>query len=320
MWWSKRNAAAASSAGGAPFGRSRRKSCTDDSVCKIQAEGRLRTFFGKIGSSIESLIDATPLGVPTPCEPWSPLTDKKKAYLSNPVSVLKVITEIMSAYSPSKFINSLGAAVGEPIAQWFQISTMMLMGLREGFANAVLGEDANSISDPPVIVQSQDVHVLGEDACGNFVDLSTENSTQKGTSKGLSNFLTKRVIPFIDSLTLLAHGIVVTSDDCSVECSLASFLDEQDSSSFSVPESISSDKDDFEDCPSVVTEIAVMEELDDDDEDDGPNYLNDTVNCNQYLIVGDRDDDEYVITDVSDTINEDDFVDVCAEIGFPVHK
>lgn len=320
MWRSKRNAAA-SSAGDAPFDRSRRKSCADDSVCKIQAKGRLRKFFGTIGSSIESLIDATPLGVPTPCEPWSPLTDKKKALLSNPISVLKVITEIMSAYSPSKFINSLEAAVGEPIAHWLQVSAIMLMGLRESLANAILGEDTNSISDPPVVVLSQDVHVLGEDACGSFVDLSTENSTKMGTSKGLLNFLTRRVILFIDSLTLLAHGIVVTSDDCSVECSLASLLDECEcriSSPSSMPESCSSDEDDFEDCPSVVTEIALMEELDDDDDDDGS--LNDTMNCNLHLIVGGKDDDEYVITDVSDTINDDDFVDVCADIDFPIHK
>lgn len=327
MWRSKRNVsgAGASGAGGvksaASSGRSRRISSTDDDVvCKYQAEGRLRKLFRKIGSSIESLIDATPLGVPTPCEPWSPLTDKKKALLSNPISVLKVVTEIMSEYSPSKFIKLLGAAVGGATAQWLHSSALMLMGLREGLANAVLGENNSIISDPPVIVESEDVTVPGEGAGGAFVDLRTDNSTQKdgpearGMSKGLSSFLTNRVIPFLDSLTLRAHGIVVTSDDCSVECSLTSLIDEHEyriCSPSSVPESISSDKDDFEDCPSVVTEIAISDELDDDEATD----LNDALNnSNQDLAAGYRDDEEYVITNVSEIVDDEDFIDVCAEL------
>ena len=325
MWRSKRNVAGAgaSGAGGVKSavssGRSRRMSCTGDgAVCKHQADGRLRKLFGKIGSSIESLIDATPLGVPTPCEPWSPLTDKKKALLSNPISVLKVVTEIMSEYSPSKFIKLLGAAVGGATAQWLHSSALMLMGLREGLANAVLGE--NNISDPPVIVESEDVTVPGEGAGGAFVDLRTDNSTQKdgpearGMSKGLSSFLTNRVIPFLDSLTLRAHGIVVTSDDCSVECSLTSLIDEHEyriCSPSSVPESISSDKDDFEDCPSVVTEIAISDELDDDEATD----LNDALNnSNQDLAAGYRVDEEYVINNVSEIVDDEDFIDVCAEL------
>ena len=240
MWRSRRHAASASSAGGVKATstscRTRRKNCARAAVCKHQVDGKLQNFFRKLGSSIESLIDATPLGVPTPCEPWSPLTDKKKALLSNPISVLKVITEMMSAYSPARFINSLGAAVAEATTQWLQTSAMMLMGLRDVVAHAVLRENVvsdNGISDPPVIVESEDVTVPGEGTSGTFVDLSTESakmdiSEARGRSMRLSNFLTKRVIPFIDSLTLLAHGIVITPDDCSVECSLASLMDEND--------------------------------------------------------------------------------------------
>jgi len=332
MWRSRRHAASASasSAGGVKVKatssscRSRRKNCAaGDAVCKNQADGKLQNFFRKLGSSIESLIDATPLGVPTPCEPWSPLTDKKKALLSNPISVLKVITEMMSAYSPARFINSLGAAVAEATTQWLQTSAMMLMGLRDVVAHAVLRENVvsdNGISDPPVIVESEDVTVPGEGTSGTFVDLSTESakmdiSEARGRSMRLSNFLTKRVIPFIDSLTLLAHGIVITPDDCSVECSLASLMDENElrlCSPSSVPESISSDKDDFEDCPSVVTEIAMLDELEDDDDEEEKKA---NMNAgNQDMSGGDRDDQEYVLTDAPGVFDDEDFVEVRAEL------
>jgi hypothetical protein len=328
MWRSKRSSARASSAGGVEFTTLRKKCCTDEAASEYKTEGKLQNFFRKIGSSIESFIDATPLGVPSPCEPWSPLTDRKKALLSNPISVLKVITETMSAYSPTKFISSLGAVIGEATAQWVQSSAMMLMGLREGLAHAVLGEDENGISDSPVIVESEDVTVRGEVACGNIFDISRVKSSKKGGPetrrgrmvKGLSNFVTNRVIPFIDGLTLLAHGIVVTSDDCSVECSLASLIDVHEfriGSPSPVPDSISSDKDDFEDCPSVLTEIAVDElEYEDDGEGANENGLKDyqvkgrNPQESKELPVRDRDDIEYVITDVSDTVEEDGFVAV----------
>jgi hypothetical protein len=202
---------------------------------------------------------------------------------------------------------------------------MMLMGLRDVFAHAILRENVvadNGISDPPVIVESEDVTVPGEGTSGTFVDLSTAESAKmdipeaRGRSMTLSNSLTKRVIPFIDSLTLLAHGLVITPDDCSVECSLASSMDENDlrlCSPSSVPESISSDKDDFEDCPSVVTEIAMLDELEDDDDEEEEKIANMNAG-NQYLSDGDRDDQEYVITDAHDAFDDEDFVEVRAEL------
>jgi len=179
----------------------------------------------------------------------------------------------------------------------------------------------NGISDPPLIVESEDVTVPGEGTSGTFVDLSTDESAKmdvteaRGRSMRLSNFLTKRVNPFIDSLTLLAHGIVITPDDCSVECSLASLMDENElrlCSPSSVPESISSDKDDFEDCPSVVTEIDMLDELEDDDDEEEKKA---NMNAgNQDLSDGDRDDQEYVITDAHDAFDDEDFVEVRAEL------
>ena len=78
-----------------------------------------------------------------------------------------------------------------------------------------------------------------------------------------------------------------------------------------MPESILSDKDDFEDCPSVVTEIAISDELDDDEATD----LNDALNnSNQDLAAGYRDDEEYVITNVSEIVDDEDFIDVWSEL------
>lgn len=319
-------------------GRSRRK------VDKKAAEEQLRKFFKNLGTSIESLIDATPLGVTTPCEPWNPSTDKKKAMLSNPISLLNAVSETVDALSPGKFFHS----VGEAAEGWFWASSMMLMSLREGLANAALAEEAmehptEEVDAPPVMVEIEVDAVVSSEAGEAFVDLGADKfgnssrtadpvkesvSEAKKIKKRVSHFLTKKALPFLDSLTLKANGIVVTSDDCSVECSLDSLVNEdiEAYSPSSTPGSISSDMDDFEDCPSVVTEIAMEDELEDAEEEDTevaeateeeqvaeeePQEPKAASNCTQDL--ASNDDQEYVMTEEPDS-DEEDFVDVGAEL------
>mmetsp|Transcript_22679 Transcript_22679/g.49093 ORF Transcript_22679/g.49093 Transcript_22679/m.49093 type:complete len:360 (-) Transcript_22679:506-1585(-) len=353
MWQTKRKVAAMASANNAmeldiksaasSSGRSRRKEG------KAAADKQLREFCNKLGSSIESLIDATPLGVPDPCDPWIPSTDKKKAMLSNPISVLNSISETIGALPPVKFFNSMGAG-----------GSSWMSAFREGLANAVLAEKAldqnlegemtdDGVNVPPVMVEVEvDAVVSSEGAGEDFVDLGADqwNNSPRATNpmeeavsevkvirKAVSHFLNKRCLPFLDNLTLRANGIVVTSDDCSVECSLASLVDDyvEAYSPSSVPEIISSDVDDFEDC-SVVTEIAMDEELEDTEDDievidievievievtTGDQVREEEVqepktadNCAQDLTI---DDQEYVMTEEPDSEDED-FVDVRAEL------
>lgn len=349
MWRTKRKVVCESSANSGDKTatcRSRRKNCTGKTDSKPRAQGKLRKFINKIGSSIESLIDATPFGVPTPCEPWSPSTDKKKALLSNPISVLKLIADVMDVYSPAKYINSFGVAVGEFASGWMRVSALMLGDVREGLVDVLLGENLmanDGISETPVMVESEDVNVPGEGTGGSFVDLCTDQPTNPArksvsevteTPNVLSNFLTKKIIPFIDSLTLLAYGIEVTPDDCSVECSMSSLIGEDNLSAgypSSLPESISSDMDDFDDCPSVVTEMAMSDELVDFDDydDDVDEYEDENSNSkdsknssiktaldfNHDMAGYETDDREYVVmTDVSGFVDEEDFIDVRAEL------
>jgi hypothetical protein len=94
-------------------------------------------------------------------------------------------------------------------------------------------------------------------------------------------------------LTLRANGIVVTPDDCSVECSLASLIsmDEEDFDAMPSPGSIFTESDDseFGEEEDVQEREAILEEKDDEEE---------YVNLSQ---------------DLTDSDDED-FVDVCAEI------
>jgi len=350
MWQSKRKVAVDEEAkanameevdvkSAAASGRSRRK------VDKKAAEERLRNIFQNLGTSIETLIDASPLGVTTPCKPWSPSTDKKKAVLSNPISLLIAVSETVDALSPGKFFHS----VGEAAEGWMGASSLMLMSLREGLANAVrveeaMGYPAEDVDAPPVMIEVGVDAVVSGEGGESFVDLGADkfgNSSRtanpaketvleaKKIKKRVSHFLTRKALPFLDNLTLRANGIVVTSDDCSVECSLDSLVNDDIEvySPHATPGSISGDIDDFEDCPSVVTEIAMEDELEDAEEEDTevvveatkekeqdaeekPQELKAASNCTQAL--ASDDDQEYVMTEEPDS-DEEEFVDVGAE-------
>ena len=288
----------------------------------IGADEHLRKFFSNLASNIEALIDATPLGVTTPCEPWSPSTDKKKALLSNPISVLGMVGEVIDAFSPAKLFISLGAG------------RMMLMSLREALSNAVLAEEAMGLNmrkegrdDGSIVVVEPEVDVtVPSDGAGeSFVDLGADqkdNSPKsKGIKKNFSNFLLKRALNIIDALTLRVNGLIITSDDCSVECSLDSLIDIDEYEKFSLSfasEDIWNGANDFEECPSVVTEAAEEDELKEEDtkEEDGDEITKEE----QVQDSGcDDDDGEYVITNAQPAVNEEDFVDVHAEFDDTVH-
>jgi hypothetical protein len=291
-------------------------SCRSRRSERIGADDHLRAFFSKLASNIEALIDASPLGVTTPCEPWSPSTDKMNSVLCNPISVVGIVGEVIG-FTPAKLLLSLGAG------------RVMLMSLREALANAVLAEDAMRLDargegrdDTSIVVieTEVDVTVPSEDAGEAFVDLGADSPNVTTESKGLNNaasgFFFRRVLNVIDALTLRVNGIVVTADDCSVECSLDSLLDNDEfDEKFSLSfksEDITVSANDDEDCPSVVTEPAEEDELqedDDADQDEDEALTKDQVQDSEP----DDDDGEYVITEDQQVINEEDFVDVRAE-------
>jgi len=302
MWPTKRKVA---NEGGAAMKLEAKSAatCRSRRSNRIGADEHLRTFFNNLASSIEALIDATPLGVTTPCEPWSPSTDKKKALLSNPISILGMVGDVIDAFSPTKFFISLGAG------------RMMLMSLREALANAIVAEEAMGLNarneggaDASIVMVEAEVDatVPSEGAGESFVDLgkdqwdnsSRDQPESKGNKKSFSCFLIKSALNIIDGLTLRVNGIIVTSDDCSVECSLDSLIEGDEFEKFSLSfasEDICSGTNDLDDCPSVVTEDPKEDELQVDTKEDQ----------------GD-DDEEYVITEET-AANEEDFVDVRAE-------
>eukprot|EP00584_Thalassiosira_punctigera_P009853 CAMPEP_0172531858 /NCGR_PEP_ID=MMETSP1067-20121228/5097_1 /TAXON_ID=265564 ORGANISM="Thalassiosira punctigera, Strain Tpunct2005C2" /NCGR_SAMPLE_ID=MMETSP1067 /ASSEMBLY_ACC=CAM_ASM_000444 /LENGTH=344 /DNA_ID=CAMNT_0013316295 /DNA_START=23 /DNA_END=1057 /DNA_ORIENTATION=+ len=303
-----------------------------------RADRQLREFFDNLGASFVDFIDATPFGVPTPA-PWSPDTDRKKAMLSNPISVLQRVSETVDALFPGDFF----AGAMEGGSAWIMASSKMLMSLREGLANAVLAEEAMGRAEEEVVdfenkmvtvetpVPAEGVVVPSEAGSEAFVDLGANKSRVNNAlkealseAKAVKEVTANKILTFIDRLTLRTNGIVVTSDDCSVECSLDSLV-ERLSPSSSVPGSVSCDEDDFEDCPSVVTEIAI-DELEDEleetkvgaevltaevmiAEDDQVSEDQEVKTTLKELI---KDEDEYVMTEEPDS-DEDDFVDVRAE-------
>ena len=328
----------------ASAGRSRRKASPSK---KNAADKQLRKFFNTIGKNMEAFIDASPLGVPDP-EPWDERTDKKKALLNNPaISILHTVSETIDNLSPTRMFNSLGAKSAG--CMWGM--TLMLMSLREGLANACIVEEKmegggggeDNVDSPAVLVEVEvDVKVDSEGEAGEaYVDLGadrwgnsprTSNTVKETVSevrmlkKAISHFLRERALPFIDNLTLRANGIVVTSDDCSVECSLASLIDEQDDFEACSPtpsiytesgtESEEDDDDDFEECPSVVTDIGVEEQLQDDDEEgikeerEGPVEI---IKTEDQVVSSQEEDEEYVIMVEEPDSDEEDFIDVRAE-------
>jgi hypothetical protein len=212
-------------------------------------------------------------------------------------------------------------------------SSKMLMSLREGLANAVLAEEAMTVDVPVMVEPDVDAVVPSEAGCDAFVDLGADrwgntsravNPLKEALSeaKAMKTVTVNKILAFIDNLTLRANGIVVTSDDCSVECSLTGLVEfEVCSPSSFVPGSVSCD-DDFEDCPSVVTEIAMDEQLEFTEEDtevvtaevEAPkeDQLPEEEELKAALEDLVNDEDEYVMTEEPDS-DEEDFVDVRAE-------
>lgn len=319
-------------------GDSRRENKGGNNDGVERADRQLRQFFVNVGASVEALIDSTPFGVPTP-EPWSPSTDKKKAMLSNPISIWDTVSETIDALYLVKFLG--GAMEGG--SAWMQASSEMLMSVREGLANAVMAEEEGKTVtiDVPVMVEpSVDAVVTSEAGCDTFVDLGTDswgntpravNPMKEAVSgaKEIKEVTMNKVLTFFDKIRLRANGIVVTSDDCSVECSLEDSLDVYSPCS-SMPGSVCCDEDDFEDCPSVVTELAIDEELEDIEEDtevmtakvvsSEKDQVSEEEAQESKIATEDlvSDEDDYIMTEEPDS-DEEDFVDVRAEFEITYH-
>ena len=289
-------------------------------------------FFDSLGASVEAFIDASPLGVSTPVEPWNPSTDKKKAYLSNPMSVLNSVSErIDASVSPKRLFNRVGSSSSSSSSagnMWGM--TLMLMSLREGLSNATVSPgEKNTVEDvdsPPVVINKEvDVSVSSEGDAGEepYVDVGADRwgntarpvnaiketvSEVKVLKKAISHFITKKALPFLDNITLRANGIVVTSDDCSVECSIASlvddksYLDSPDSpgSLYTTDVSISD-----EDCPSVITE-GPQDDIEEDMEEKKTTKDEDQEVVEIEVVKDVDSDDEYVITSREELADIDD--------------
>ena len=284
-------------------------------------------FFDSLGASVEAFIDASPLGVSTPVEPWNPSTDKKKAYLSNPMSVLNSVSERIDSVSPKRLFNRVGSSASSPAGNMWGM-TLMLMSLREGLSNATaLSGEKNTVEDvdsPPVIINKEvDVKVssemgeeyvdVGADRWGNTarpVNAVKETISEvKVLKKAISHFITKKALPFLDNITLRANGIVVTSDDCSVECSIASLVDDKSyldcpdspGSLYTTDVSISD-----EDCPSIITE-GPQDDIEEDIEEEKKTTKEEDQEVVEIEVVKDVDsDDEYVITSQEELADIDD--------------
>jgi hypothetical protein len=281
----------------------------------LQNQNRIHHFLDTLGSHLEHLIDNSFLGVPT-CEPWSPVTDKKKGVLSNPLEVIQLIfrMEVFPRLQLGMMFSGGSGGGGEgvnPFADLVMASQKALMNVREGLANAVTHEEEmGGDLDMMINVDDDDVHGVSNEP---YIDLGADkraNSTRMSNpaveaKKVVGDFCKKRVLPFLERMA--KDSIVVSSDDISVECSVASFAELSDDID---------DVDEFEDCPSVVTEVAA----DYEDEaqlitkEDLPKEVDlNTTQETQDTSDEDNDDEEYVLTEEPESEDEEEFVDVGAE-------
>lgn len=224
-------------------------------VASVPNNTDLRKFLFELGASIESLIDATPFGVSTP-EPWSPSTDKNKALLSNPVSVLNETTSKAVLFGTTEEDS------------WTLAPGKLLTIIREGLANVAPLEETFECDKLEGKVPA-DVFVPSD--CDAYVDLGAD---RWGNTERVANPLEEAVfeakkikstiVAFIGKVQQCVSGLAVTSDDS--DCSLFS-LAENHLQTSSPPGSVPCDEDDFEDIPSVETEIAMEEASLGDDED-----------------------------------------------------
>lgn len=209
------------------------------------ASRQVSSFFAILGRQIELLIDASPFGVEDP-EPWTPETNPTFAALCDPVIALNGRVNSVKKNFEKKCEHGLFAA-------WALASQTFLTNFRKGLENAVEAEKklgADVMVDDGVEQNCADAFVdLGVDKWGNSARMShpwqesvaEAKVIKKQVKTAVSNFTMNKFLPFVDNLTLRANGIIVTSDDCSVECSIASLVD-----------TISD-----EECPSIITDLTV---------------------------------------------------------------
>ncbi len=234
--------------------RTKKKNHDIDGVRK--ARRQVSNFFATLGSQVESLIDASPFGVEDP-EPWTPETNPTFAALMDPITALNEICDGLPGVNGTVQVFDSEGAEGRPFAAWTLASVTLLVNVRKGLENAVEAEKMLNFdhTDTPVMVDVADADTIVPKQGGScaFVDLGADNwgnsprkslpwkesvaeakVIKKQVKKAVSNFTMNKFLPFVDNLTLRANGIIVTSDDCSVECSVASLIDTE--------------------CPSIITE------------------------------------------------------------------
>lgn len=255
-------------------------------------------FLNSLGASLEQFIDNSPLGVSTP-KPWSPSVDKAKSRLSNPVVIIEEIRNGIYAFSPT----NRGYRFTEEGNAFIFASAKFLRSLREGLENAA----ESDVYDVVPSGTGESYVTVGVDNCGNtsrsIKPPKDSVSEAKKLKKRFSRFTQKKVLPFIDTLLLLVNGIVVSEDDCSVCSSVEKYQEEED----------------FEDCPSVVTEVdtddfklgdahtgleggnaPVNSDKEQDQESDFVREIK-TSNCAENLACS--DDEDYVLADTEDVVD-----------------
>lgn len=329
---------------------------------------QVSSFFTSLGENLESLIDKTPFGIPDEdLQPWDPETDKTLAALNDPIATLSQgVTEIceslpgMNATAQSFDLERAATAV---IDMWASASQSLLMSVRRGLENAVEAEkkmnlvdgaSADDVTDDADTTAATTTAPKQGGEVDAFVDLGSDNwgnssrpsnpwnesvseakVIKKQVKKAVSDFTMNKFLPFVDNLTLRANGIIVTSDDCSVECSVASLVDTV--SDGECPSIIT--EHDY--CPSVVTEQEVsllLDEIKDavetptdvvvnkkeEDQDDlllAPkeieikiNSADKTENLEENVVTDDESEDFVIAEEDSEFEEEDDdFVDLLDE-------
>lgn len=264
---------------------------------------QVTSFFTNLGENLESLIDKTPFGIPDEdLQPWDPETDKTLAALNDPIATLSQgVTEICESLpgvnATAQSFDSERAAASV-IDMWASASQSLLMSVRRGLENAVEAEKKMNLVDGGAsaddVTDDADTSTANttapkQEGVDAFVDLGADNwgnssrpsnpwkesvseakVIKKQVKKAVSDFTMNKFLPFVDNLTLRANGIIVTSDDCSVECSVASLVDTV--SDGECPSIIT--EHDY--CPSVVTEAEVSLLL--DEIKDAVETTDDTVN------------------------------------------
>eukprot|EP00804_Cyclotella_cryptica_P020217 CCRYP_010912-RA/>CCRYP_010912-RA protein AED:0.31 eAED:0.31 QI:0/-1/0/1/-1/1/1/0/209 len=134
------------------------------------AEKKNAGFLDMIGLRIEKFIDSIPiLGVPTPVQPWNPLTDTKAALLSDPIVVLTTFLK------------------WDFIARLLEKNTLYLFDSSKGTTDAPTVENHRKCDlvmeeepllaqeDSPIFVTSDDASV--ERSVASFAEMTTSDES-----------------------------------------------------------------------------------------------------------------------------------------------